>query len=861
MPADTVPRNAEQVIPHTGGKTYNDVAAPVNAGYQSFFGTDNGLGGLQVTVSQTTGLVNQAVTVSVAGAKDGYDPTSGVDHSYLEVFQCWGAPGPDGKTPDPAATSPDPATCQEGVGGSDIDTGQRDLRTIAADPLITGGDWAGKVAAPFLAVDGTTVSDVAKNPYTSAASTNEISRFSIDSTGAGQRSFEMQTGAEAQGLGCGYRADEPSVRNCWLVAVPLNTTLKPFLTGLPNASGVEPSAWAQRLQVKLSFADVASSCPSGQAQTLSGGSELLSTAMTSWLPGVCSTKSISLGFSALSDYQARRQFAAGSENLIFTSQPVQGATSRPVYAPVAVAAAVIALNVDWTPCGLGHVITQDQVAICGYPDVATGEAEVAKAGIPLGAPGGADPIKLNARLVAKLLTQSYPWGASLDLLAKAPWFQPSTNLFVDPEFLSLNPEFTYYAGSSAQITNLQLEGLRSDSANQLWQWLVNDTGPTGAKSFLDGCPDGNGRTINPFYSTRTYTECASTASTLEAAAKAERDATTTPRGFDSSIAPSYPPSSQSYPQILWYEQAPIKNSDITLPETLIDMYPQDTNVALAAKVTFRANPPTGVWCNSGTTPSCAPVQWKSLPVQQSFGGRAIMGITDAANAARFQLQTAQLCDDNGTNCVAANTHTLTTAATRLVPTAANTVFTEPAVVNYKAGAYPLTMPVYAAVDTAGMGHADAGTIASVLDFLSTGGQTPGITSGQLPPGYAPLPAAMKAQAAVAITTLNAITDTPPATTSTATLPQAAPAAPPVAAQPVTGPIAAVPPPAAVPDPVTAPAPAAPASPAPIVLAASDAGQGLPVASGFPQYALLYGLGFALLAGILSPVIGRRRRKR
>jgi len=48
------------------------------------------------------------------------------------------------------------------------------------------------------------------------------------------------------------------------------------------------------------------------------------------------------------------------------------------------------------------------------------------------------------------------------------------------------------------------------------------------------------------------------------------------------------------------------------------------------------------------------------------------------------------------------------------------------------------------VPTSGLSHAKAAAIARFLDFAAGAGQTTGVQPGQLPPGYLPLPAAMRA---------------------------------------------------------------------------------------------------------------------
>ncbi len=55
------------------------------------------------------------------------------------------------------------------------------------------------------------------------------------------------------------------------------------------------------------------------------------------------------------------------------------------------------------------------------------------------------------------------------------------------------------------------------------------------------------------------------------------------------------------------------------------------------------------------------------------------------------------------------------------------------------------MVVYAVVPTSGTSHTKAAAIARFLDFVAGPGQHPGVQPGQLPPGFAPLPASMAAQ--------------------------------------------------------------------------------------------------------------------
>ena len=60
--------------------------------------------------------------------------------------------------------------------------------------------------------------------------------------------------------------------------------------------------------------------------------------------------------------------------------------------------------------------------------------------------------------------------------------------------------------------------------------------------------------------------------------------------------------------------------------------------------------------------------------------------------------------------------------------------------------YPLTMVIYAMAPTHGLSHTKAAAIAHFIDYAASAGQHPGLGTGQLPPGYLPLTAKLRAQA-------------------------------------------------------------------------------------------------------------------
>ncbi|MFB9713853.1 hypothetical protein [Arthrobacter methylotrophus] len=850
-PDSTVPRGAQQQLPHTAGKSYNDVDKRLRDAAAAAFGPGNGRTGLSLTVSQTRNLQNQSVTVSFSGA----DPAAGANGastSYLQVFQCWGKPGADNK-PDPAATEPDPATCQFGATGLDGDiSNTAHQRSLLNDPLVRGGDWEAadpvsptmNLPAPFKAVtgeqtriaDGFNLSEY-RNPFFNRTTTNEFSRFLSSEQGSGSRTFEVQSGAEASGLGCGHRPDAPSVAKCWLVAVPRTAAMDAILPAGPLA----PSLWAMRLQVPLQFQDVAAVCPTDQAATLSVGSEALSAAMKSWIPAVCDTKKFTLGFSPLADLQARTQLQQ-PDTLAFITRPAP-ANVNALYVPTALAGVVIAMTID-NACTASF--TPYTLADCGYRDKAEWEADKARSA------GLVRDLKLNARLLAKLLTQSYVQHTAPAAAADAPFTKPGSTSYGqpmtysiqnDPEFRSLNPKGL---GSSGNVSPPVVEGLRSDAAAAVWDWLLNDKD---ARAFLNGCPDPSGMTINPFYSTRSYGECQEQATTLDQLAGRKISETKTPDGF--TYAPvSYPSEGAAYPQVYWAQGQAIRNGDGTIDQpalTVGDQYARVQDMAAAAQNTVRAQPAaTTAWCAD-----CSPPAYKSVP-RQEYGSRSILSITDAASAAKFQLPTAQLCNVSGAQCIGATTASMQAAAAQFESTEVPGVARPAAAPDY-AKAYPLTLPIYGAVNLASVSQTQAATFARLFSYISTEGQKPGFSSGMLPPGYAPLTPPLLQLAATGIQKLQSVSgpqQTEPATTQL--LPVESGTSGNVSStMPVTaGSISATT------DAVPAAAPAAGPAPA----AAIVPGRTASTSSAWPQYTLAIGLAAALASAAAAPLLARGRRK-
>jgi hypothetical protein len=863
--ASVVPRDGRQQLPHTDGRSYDDLDPTTVNPYLNTFGANNGFGGLKVTVSQTQDLVNQSVTLDISGVKGGA-PFGLPSNVYLQAFQCWGGLDAAG-SPAPDAANPDPATCQ--VGAMDptwIRSPQTAFsRYLKSDPLVPGGDWdqyyaksAADSDVPFTAINGTKSGSTAAsdNAFFNATTTNEASKIQVSPAGTASRQFEVQTTVESPGLGCGLRQGVASSASCWLVIVPR-------IDGVLAQNGpISPSLWAQRLQVKLGFRDVVAGCPGGDARILTAGSELASAATASWTPGLCGAKNIALGYSRVGDEVARNQLRSGAQDSILTTEPVDVPAT---YVPVSLSAPVIAYSLSYQPqCSATDTpFTESDAARCGYASLADLETDVARSGQAV------RDLKLNARLVAKLLTQSYSFGIFDKVgFRRSGWMvdhRPSS-LGDDPEFQRLNPSLAHISASSSAINEMNrllVEAQRSDAAVALWNWVLADPE---AKAFLDGCPDDDDMVVNPFYSTRTYEGCEDQKTALAAQADADRAATTTPSTYvDQAL--TYPPDGSPYPLPGWQETAP---GNDTPTYTVFDWLARADSMPQAGRDTAIGYMPTNSdLCLTVNDVSCvpAPGKWRDPKTRQSGDQLGLMAVTDSSTAAAFQLPTAQLCDDDGTHCVGADAGSLTAAADRFTPTSTPGVV-EPGAADYASGAYPLTMPVYAAVSTklsADKQHA----YGNALSYVTTTGQTPGFQPGNLPAGYAPLTTALRTQADAGVDALLAAADdlppvvkTPKPTRTPTSTPT--PSSTDTAAPTGDGANPTLPPnPPAAPSDPTVPAAdlpsAGPSSPAAIIEA-----QLVPVAAGtesWPGWVLPFGLGLALVAGAAGPVLRLRPRLR
>ena len=151
-----------------------------------------------------------------------------------------------------------------------------------------------------------------RSQFFDGASTNEIPVGRTAADGTGQVFFEMQTGLEAPGLGCGQNIDGRSP-DCFLVVVPRGstevdgTTVGDRSDNWMVSSPLSATNWANRLVVPLQFSPIGASCSFGRPETPTAGTDFVTEAITAWQPELCGLgRPATSGFTSLIDDTTRR---------------------------------------------------------------------------------------------------------------------------------------------------------------------------------------------------------------------------------------------------------------------------------------------------------------------------------------------------------------------------------------------------------------------------------------------------------------------------------------------------------------------------------------------------------------------------
>jgi hypothetical protein len=351
-------------------------------------------------------------------------------------------------------------------------------------------------------------------------------------------------------------------------------------------------------------------------------------------------------------------------------------------------------------------------------------------------------IHLTPRLIAKLLTQSYGGAVSIEGSQPYPWVKTTpAHMGLDPDFLQFNPEFTQLQiADNRAFSGLAIQGGNSDAAEQVWNYVLADPE---ARAFLSGKADPWGMKVNAVYNITTAN----------------------PSGvpFASPVPNSFPKSDP-----YCFQSPPIGQSVPITPPVLCgtDWMPYTRGFLDSAHVARIAFDGAKVVPNVfAVAPS--DVWQRDLP--QFLGRRSMLTLTDTPSAEQYGLQVADLsrAGDDGANraFVAPDATGLSKGVAAMVPSSVTSVL-EPSPLKRVSGAYPLTTLTYGALKPLSLTRAVRRQFADFLDYAGGAGQVPGLELGQLPRGYAPLPAVLKSQTLAAAVQVRTMTPPPPTTTTT-----------------------------------------------------------------------------------------------
>jgi len=515
---------------------------------------------------------------------------------------------------------------------------------------------------------------------------NEVYAFT-DTDGTGTFPFEVRTALENQSLGCsatvpctlevipidGINCDDPDP------GAPCNQVgdLAPgqVNTGQAPQDAVAPAFWAsasnwnRRVPVPLDFSQPPTVCSVASAgkPVPFYGSELLDQAALQWIPAYCLNKK-----------RFNWQDNVMPDDAAFTL--MQGGEA---------AAAEVSARGDGDS-GIGYA-----------PTAATGWAIAFDIDRPNNA-GQQTSIRLNALLLAKLLTESYP--GSTTVAASHPGFSGNPlSLNLDPDFYRLNPGLDTSHWSEAAATLLSTS-TSSQVMFQLTSYIASDPK---AMAFLSGKPDHDGpytMRVNPAY-----------------------------RGLKLPV--------DSWPQLdTWqFKAAPnscLKTQGDAMPPYMPLVANPVTSMQLAAQAMLFNWPNVETGC-SGTGTQSDPYQLGRV-APQGMGNRFMLGLVTLGDAERYGLTTARLQAAPG-HYVAADKAGIRAALALADPTSHLRPFDlTQAKIRTSKKAYPGSMLVYTAAKTFGLPAATADDVAQFIRVSTSEGQVPGRGNGQLAAGYVPI---------------------------------------------------------------------------------------------------------------------------
>lgn len=456
------------------------------------------------------------------------------------------------------------------------------------------------------------------------------------------------------------------------------------------------SNWRNRISVPLDFAPLSNVCDivGGRAGVDVYGSELVAQLTAQWRPVFClDPKRSPFKHVQIGEPQAANLLKSGTIDAGFLSNPPKDGYAQPtVTAPVSLTGFAISYAID-----------------------DANRSPYRK-------------LRLTPRLIAKLLTQSYPGIGDV----KKEYQELSHNpldLSQDPEFIALNPGIRHGVPDSAAASTLLDLSSDSDVVHSLTSYLAADRE---ASAWLDGAPDPWGMRVNPNYSTNPVTKT----------------------GF--ALPVNNWPLRDSFEPKTYYASgvnACLQADPVPILPLIAAPTARLANIALALQF---ASSSAQIVCNQVQDQGAVGAKLVAEG-RQNPGFRFVIGLTSLGDARRYDLDTAALqtyiapsapakmADGTGRSFAAADDAGLRSAAKVLTPDdAAGTwrlpygaLLGQPA----NAGVYPGSMLVSLAAPTLGRSPDTAKALSALLAYAAGPGQVSGLDLGQLPPGYLPLTAA------------------------------------------------------------------------------------------------------------------------
>lgn len=443
------------------------------------------------------------------------------------------------------------------------------------------------------------------------------------------------------------------------------------------------SNWRNRITVPLTFAATGAVCDaiSEESPLKLIGSVVLNELTASWRPTFCTTEDLfTFTHVQQADTLARTLINTGEIDGAFSTAPVADGFARPVVqAPIAFGGFAIAFSID--------------------------DADKQRR----------ESLNLNARLVAKLLTSSYP----ADSVVKSN--HPSIggnplNMTLDPEFQALNPGIPESSSLEAAAA-LQVFSSSSDLVWALTSWVDGDPE---ARAWLNGTPDPWGMTVNEAY-----------------------------RAIDLPI--DNWPLRDDFVAPQWYQDQNACYGKSPTPFMQLIANPPSNLSTVALNLQYANSSVSTVCRYDGYDPTTLPLKQQG---RQTVGYRFVLGVVSLSAARRYNLRTAALQTSSAslagqTYAVAGRTFVgpddagLQGAAELMkADKKAGTWSLDYAKLSTPEGrsAYPGAMPVYALVPTQGLDETTSTRLAKFLCYAGTDGQVSGLANGQLPPGYLPVTA-------------------------------------------------------------------------------------------------------------------------